>query len=148
MKARDGSLRDLSMSHATTASPKLFFKTPWRVGNAVVGRRNAGWAISTSLWVHMNLIWQLSRDRNLHGLDMSHATTASPKPSFRASWRVGDAVVGRRNAGWTTSKRGHPCRRQNSSLGPPEEKKNWKRIPVESSLISRDNPIGQGTELN
>ena len=23
---------------------------------------------------------------------MSHATTASPKPSFRATWRVGDAV--------------------------------------------------------
>ena len=31
---------------------------------------------------------------------MSNATTASPNPSFR--------MVGRGNAGWTTSKRGHP----------------------------------------
>ena len=43
-------------------------------------------ALSTSLWVHMNLFWQLSRDGNLHGSGMSHATTASPKPSFRAPW--------------------------------------------------------------
>ena len=32
---------------------------------------------------------------------MSHATTASPKPSFRAPCRVGDAVVVRGIAGWT-----------------------------------------------
>ena len=37
---------------------------------------------STSLWVHRNLFWQLSRDGNLHGSGMSHATTVSPKPSF------------------------------------------------------------------
>ena len=40
-------------------------------------------AWSTSLWVHKTLFWQLSRDRNLQGSGMSHATTASPKPSFR-----------------------------------------------------------------
>ena len=34
-----------------------------------------------------------------------HAGMASPKPSFRAPWKIGDAVVGRGNAGWTTSKR-------------------------------------------
>ena len=52
------------------------------------------------LWVHRNLFWQLSSDGNLHGSGMSHATTttASPKPSFRYPWRVGDAVVGGRNA--------------------------------------------------
>ena len=32
--------------------------------------------------------------------------TASPKPSVRAPWRVGDAMVGTENAGWTTPKRG------------------------------------------
>ena len=31
------------------------------------------------------------------------------KKSFRALWRVGDAVVDRGNAGWTTSKSGYPC---------------------------------------
>ena len=30
------------------------------------------------------------------------------KTMVRAPWRVGDAVVGRGNAGWTTSKSGHP----------------------------------------
>ena len=60
----------------------------------------------TSLWVHRNLFWQLSVDGNVHGLGVSHATTASPKLSFRASWKVGDAVVGKGNAGWTTSKNG------------------------------------------
>ena len=34
----------------------------------------------------------------------SHATTTSPKPSFKAPWRVGEAVVARGDAGWTTSK--------------------------------------------
>ena len=62
-------------------------------------------ARSTSLWVHRNLVWQRSRDGNLHGLGVSHAMTASLKPSFRAPWRVGDSVVGSGNAEWTTSKR-------------------------------------------
>ena len=57
------------------------------------------WSKITPLWVHRNLFWQLSRDRNLHGLSMSHATTASPKPSLRAPLKEGDAVVGRGNAG-------------------------------------------------
>ena len=72
----------------------------------------------TFLWVHMNLFWQLSRNGNLYGSGMSHATTASPKPSFRAHWRVGDAVISKGNAG-TTSKSSHisPC--QNCSQGPP-----------------------------
>ena len=51
-----------------------------------------------------NRVWQPSRDRILHGSRLSHASTASSRPSsFRAPWRVGDAVVGRGNAGWTTS---------------------------------------------
>ena len=29
-----------------------------------------------------------SRNGNVHGSGMSHATTASPKPSFKAPWRV------------------------------------------------------------
>ena len=70
-------------------------------------------ARSTSFWVHMNLFWQLSTDGNLHGSGMSHATTASPKPSFKATWRVDDAKVSRGNTGWTTSKSGHPCSCQN-----------------------------------
>ena len=55
------------------------------------------------------------QDRNLHGSRMSHAVTTSPKPSFQESWRAGDTVVSIGNAGWTTSKSGHPCVRQNCS---------------------------------
>ena len=51
-----------------------------------------------------------------------HATTASPTPSFRVPWRLGDAVVGRRNAGGTLSKSGHTCRCKNCSKGPSAEK--------------------------
>ena len=69
------------------------------------------WVRSTinSVWVHRNLFWQLPRDGNLHGSGMSHTTTASPKSSFGTPWRVDDAMFGRGNAGWTTSKSGHPC---------------------------------------
>ena len=79
-------------------------------------------AKSTSLWIHRNLFRRLSRDGNLHGSDMSHVMTASPKPFIRAPWRVGDTVVGRGNAGWTTSKSGHPFPCQSCSQGSPAEK--------------------------
>ena len=46
---------------------------------------------------------------------MSHATTTSPKRSFRAPRMVGDAVVGREDAGLITSKSRHPCPCQNCS---------------------------------
>ena len=87
------------------------------------------------------------QEGNLHGSGMSHATTAIPKPSFRAPWRVGDAVVVRGNAGWTSSKSGHPCSCQNCSQWPPPEKAG------RGSLLNRPssplvNPIDQGTELN
>ena len=76
----------------------------------------------TPLRVQRDLFWQLSRDENLHGSGMSHAVTACPKPSFRAPWRMGDAVVSRENAGWITLKGGHPCPCQNCSQRPPAEK--------------------------
>ena len=82
-----------------------------------------GWgARSTSLWVHGNLFWHLSRDGNLHGSGMSHASTASLKPSIWAPWSVGDAVVDSENAKWTTSESGHICPCQNCWQGPPAEK--------------------------
>ena len=64
-----------------------------------------------------------------------------------APWRVGDVVVSRGNAGWTTSKSGHPCPCQNYSQGPPAKK------TARGSLLNRpscppNNPTGQGTEPN
>ena len=53
----------------------------------------------------------------------------SLKPSFRVSWRVDDTVVGRGNAGWTSSKSGRPCPCQNGSQWPHTEV--WKRISAE-----------------
>ena len=88
----------------------------------------------------------------MHGSGISHATAASPKPSFKAPWRVGDAVVGRGNAGRTKSRSGHPCPCQNCLQGPPAERTG------RGSLLNRpscppplppppDDPNGQGTEL-
>ena len=74
----------------------------------------------TSLSVHRNLFWQLSWKLDSSG--MSHAMTASPKPSFRAPRRVGDFVVGRGNTGWTTSKSGYPWTCQNNLQWPSSEK--------------------------
>ena len=84
---------------------------------------------------------------NLHGSGMSHATTASPKPSFRIPWRVGSAVVGRGNAGWTTSKSAHPCPSKNCSQGPPAEKTGRGSL-LNCPSCSSDNQTGQGTEAN
>ena len=102
---------------------------------------------SSSLCSHRTLFWQQSRDENLQGSGMSHATTASPKPSFRALWRVGDAVVGRRNAGWTTPKSGHPCPCQTCSQGPPAEK-TGRGILLNRPSCPLDDPIGQKSTLN
>ena len=97
-------------------------------------------ARSTPLLVHRNLFWQLWRDGNVRGSGMSHATTDSPKPFFKATWSVVDAVVGRGITGWTTSKSGYPCQCQKCSQGSSAEQKqkkqkNWKRISAESSLM-------------
>ena len=56
-------------------------------------------------------------------------------------------MVGRGNAGWTTSKTGHPCPCQTYSLWLPAEKTG------RGSLLNRppcppDDPIGLGTEMN
>ena len=87
---------------------------------------------------------------------MSHAMTASPEPSFKAPWRVGDAMVGvgmldeqhQRvdiSAHARTARRGLPQTKK--------KKKDWKRVSAESSLMlhpptpSLTDNIGQGTEL-
>ena len=76
----------------------------------------------------------------------SHATTTSQKPSSRAPWRVGAAVVGIVNAGWTTSKCGHPCPCQNCSQGLSEEKTG--RSLLNRPSCSPDKPIWQVIDLN
>ena len=73
--------------------------------------------------------------------------SASPKPLFRAPWRVGDAVVGRGSAGWTTSKSGHSCPCQSCSQG-PYAKKTGRGSLLNSPSCPADDPVGQGTELN
>ena len=90
---------------------------------------------------------QLSRDRNLHGLGMSLARTASLKPSFRAPWRMGDAVVGWEDARWTTLKNGHPCLCQNCSQWPLAGQTGRESL-LNHLSCPLDDPIGQGTELN
>ena len=85
------------------------------------------------------------RDENLHDSRMSIATAASPKPSFRPPWRVGNAVVSRGNAGWTKSKSGRPCPCQNCSQQPPT--KTGRGCLLNRTSCPPDDPIAQGTEL-
>ena len=56
---------------------------------------------------HKTNNWVRSKINFLVG--MPNAMTASPKPSFRAPSRVGNAMVSRGNSRWTTSKSEHPC---------------------------------------
>ena len=69
-----------------------------------------------NLWVRRSLLWQLSRDGNVHGSGMSHATTASPKPSFSTPCKVDDAVVGRRNADAEKLKTNEQTNKQTSKV--------------------------------
>ena len=60
------------------------------------------------------------------------------------SWhlgRVGDAMVGRGNAEWTTAKNGHPCQCQNCSRGPPADKTGRRSLLKRPSRPPGD-PIG------
>ena len=43
-----GNMHGSAMSHAMTTSPKPSFRTPWKVGDAVVVRENAGSTTSKS----------------------------------------------------------------------------------------------------
>ena len=56
-------------------------------------------------------------------------------------------VVGRGNAGWTTSKSRHPCPFQNRSQWPFTEK-TGRGSRLNHLLFSPDNSIGQGIEVN
>ena len=111
-------------------------------------------ARSASLWVHRDLFWNCQETETrkqvqaLQAPDMSHATTASPEPSFMEPWRLGDAAVSRGNAGWTTSKTGHPCPFQKRSQGPAAEKKKTGRSLLNRPSCPPDDPIGQETGLN
>ena len=71
----------------------------------------------------------------------------SPKPSFGAPWKVGDAVVGRENAVWKTSQSGHPCPCQNCSLRPPAERTRRGSL-LNHPLCPPDDPMDEGSELN
>ena len=104
-------------------------------------------ARSTSLLVRRNPFWQLSRDGNLHDSDTSHVSTASPKPSFRARWKVGDAVVSRGNAGWTHQRVNIPAHASTAHKG-RLQKKAGRGSLLDRPSCSPEDPISQGTELN
>ena len=88
----------------------------------------------------------LSKVSEHHCFQACH-TTASLKPSLGDTLGVGYAVVGRVNAGWTTSKRGHPCSRQNCSQWSLAEMSGRGSLLNRPSCLLSD-PIGQRTELN
>ena len=90
--------------------------------------------------------WKEGVNCRVAWFDMSHTATATPDPSFRAPWKVGNSVVSRGNAGWTTSKSGHSCPCQNCSQGLPAGKAGRGSLRIGPSCPP-DHPIGQETEL-
>ena len=96
-------------------------------------------ARSTSLWVHRNLFWQLSRDGILLGSGRSHTTTASPKPSFSSPGRWA-TPWSQRKCWMDKTKSGHPTHARTVHKGlqqkRPEEDLCWfiSHIPVLSQL--------------
>ena len=112
---------------------------------------------SSSVFVRVVHSW----DGNGRSSGMSEVTTASPKPSFRARWRVAtpwstQEMLGGQHQIVDTlahpcpSKSGHPC----TSLPMPELLTGAScRKSGRGSLLNRpscplDDPIGQGTEAN
>ena len=67
------------------------------------------------------------------------ATTASPKPSFRAHQRVGDTLVSRENAGWKTSRVIRRAYARAVHNGP--SRKDWKKKKV-AAYLSLISPLG------
>ena len=94
------------------------------------GKRNFStsgtWSKKTNNWVQSKrsflvdpqepLLTIVKRWKLMWLRHVTYVMTASPTPSLRASWRVDNAVVGRRNAGWTASKSEHPCPCQKCSF--------------------------------
>ena len=64
-------------------------------------------------------------------LGISSAAKASPKPPFSAPCKVANAVVGRRNARWSTSNGGHHVLSMTELLTTASRRKGWKRTSAE-----------------
>ena len=70
-----------------------------------------------------------SFDGNLHGSGMSRATIACLEPTFRAPWRVGDAVVRQRKC-WM------------------DNIKEWTSLPMLELLNEKKKKNGRGSQLD
>ena len=175
--SRDGNSHGSGMSHAMTAYLEPFFRAPGRLDDGVVGRGNYGRTISksrhpgpcqrelihifylehkTNDWVWSKFHFVVGPQEHLLATVkrrkfawFGHVTRhdSLSKSTLQGTLEVGDAVVGRGNAGWTTPKSGHngPC--QNRSQGPPAEKTGRGPL-LNRPSCPPDDPVGKGTELN
>ena len=91
-------------------------------------------------------IWQEERDSCMVWACHTPQQPPHNHPS-RHLWRMGNAVVSRANAGWTTSKSGYPCPSQNCSQWSPAYKTGRGSL-LNHLLHPPDDPISQGTKLN
>ena len=85
---------------------------------------------------------------SFHGSGESHATIASPEPSFRVPWGVGDAVASRRKCWVDNNQRvdmAAPC---HNCLLRPIAYKTGRGSLLNRPSYTPDDPIGQRTELN
>ena len=98
-------------------------------------------ARSTSLWVHRNLYWQLSRDGNSHGFGVSHATTASSKPSSKAPTLKGARRRVQQRKCWMDNVKEWTSLPMPKPLARASGRNDWKTISADSSLLFPRRPI-------
>ena len=132
-----GACRCFTLVHAVILDPDLFETKCLRNFSASPTsstRPTTGYgANSISMWVHMNLFLQLSRDGNLHGSGMSHATRQPVQN--HPSGHLGHRRDRQRNIPAMCSQG-------------PQANKTGRGSLLSRSSYSPDHPIGQGTELN
>ena len=88
----------------------------WRPYHSKITWTNTHCTLFFSFLLMVLVVFLLILDSHDSGKPQAITTK---KLSFRTPWRVGDTVVSRENAGWTTLKNGHswPCK--NCSQWPP-----------------------------
>ena len=104
----------------------------------------------TSVRVHRNLCWQLTRDGNLHGSVMSHATHDSLFRTLRQGTLEGGRRRGRQRKCWMDHIKEWTSLTTLELLTSTSFRTDWKKISAESSPMSprRPNRSRDWTELN
>ena len=98
-------------------------------------------ARSVSFWAHRKLFWQLPKtETETRMVRACHKRQPLQNHPPRALQSMGDAVAARSNARWTMSVKEWTFLPMSELLTRVSCRKDWNRIPAESSVISTRRP--------